>query len=197
MSALQRLLRVHRHFFLTRMIFTHHRLLQKKIAQLLVSKRVPLGFTIIELVMIMVIISALMILAGPKFFSTTIYQQQVYYDQLLNSLRYARTLAVGTGNHIQVSLTNNSITLQQRTEGVSCVTGTTFQPVLNPATRTSGFVKNAPGSITINFSSNSPIYFNGLGQALSATNCAVLGTATISVNGGNTLTLFGETGYVQ
>jgi Tfp pilus assembly protein FimT len=145
----------------------------------------------------MVIISALMILAGPKFFSTSVYQQQVYYDQLLNSIRYARALAIGTGNHIQVSLTNSSITLQQRVEGSSCVTGTTFLPVLDPVTRSSGFVKNAPGAITINFSSNWPIYFNGLGQAFSATNCVVINAATVNVVGGNTLTVFGETGFVQ
>ena len=162
------------------------------------SKKKPSsGFTLIELVMIMVIISALVVLAGPKFFSTAVYQRQVYYDQLLNSLRYARTLAVGTGKHIQVSLTNNSITLQQRTEGSNCVTGTTFQPILDPATRISGFVKNAPGIVTINFSANWPIYFNGLGQAFSATNCTVITTATVNVVDGNTLTVFGETGFVQ
>jgi prepilin-type N-terminal cleavage/methylation domain-containing protein len=155
------------------------------------------GYTLIELVMTIVIMSILMIVSVPIFFSTTTYQRQVYYDELLNGIRYARILAIGTGNHIQVSLTGNSITLQQRIEGSGCTAGTTFQPILDPGTRATGFVKNAPGTVTINFSANWPLYFNGLGQALSSSNCAVIGTATVGVVGGNTMTVFGQTGFVQ
>lgn len=156
-----------------------------------------LGFTTIELVMTMVIISALTVLAGPRFFSTAGYQQQVYYDQVLNSIRYARTLAIGTGNHIQVSLTNNSVTLQQRVEGSSCVVGTVLNSVQDPGTRASGFVKTAPGAVALSFSTNWPLYFNGLGQALTASNCTVVTTATVTIVGENTMTVFGETGFVQ
>ncbi len=155
-----------------------------------------LGFTMIELVMTMVIISALMILAGPRFFTTSTYQQQVYYDEVLNSLRFARTLAIGTGNHIQVTLTSSSITLQRRVEGSNC-TSPTFQPIEDPGTRTSGFVKTAPGVVTLNFSTNWPLYFNGLGQVFTASNCNEITTATVSIIGGNTVTVFGETGFIQ
>lgn len=156
-----------------------------------------LGFTVIELVMVLVIISSFIILAGPRYFSTTPYNQQVFYDEVLNSVRYARKLAIGHNAHIQVSLTSNSITLQQRVEGSSCTVGTKLLPIIDPATHRVGYVKTLQGNVSITFSSNWPLYFNGLGQALKASNCTVINTDTISLVGGNTIKVFGETGVAQ
>lgn len=161
------------------------------------TDRSSLGFTVIEIVMALVIVGVLAVAAGPKFFSTTAYDQRVYYDEVLNSVRYARKLAVATNSHIQVNLTSTSITLQYRTEGGSCASGTTFSPVTDPTNRTSGYVKTAPGGVTLTFSANWPLYFNGLGQAIRASDCSVVSTGTITVVGGNTVTVVGQTGFVQ
>lgn len=153
--------------------------------------------------MVLAIAGIMAAVAGSKFFSTSSYHRAVYYDQVLNSLRYARKLAIATNAHVQVDLTSTSITLRNRIEGSNCTTGTTFSAVTDPANRISGYVKTAPGSITLSFSADWPIYFNGLGQALSASNCTVLtsgppGTVgSITVGGVNTITVIGETGFVQ
>lgn len=147
--------------------------------------------------MTLVIVAALAVLAAPRFFSTINYNRQVYADQVLNSIRYARKLAVATGGHIQVSLTATSITLQRRIEGGTCTSGTTFQPVIDPAMRTASYVKTAPGTVTLSASANWPIYFDGIGRALRASDCSVISTATVTVTGGNTVTVVGETGFIQ
>lgn len=152
------------------------------------------GFTTIELVMVLVITGVLAVIAGPKFFSTVSYQRKVYYDEVLNSVRYARKLAVATNSYIQVDLTSTSITLRSRTGTCG---SPVFQAITDPANRSSGYVKTAPGSITLSFSANWPIYFNGLGQALRASNCTVISTETVTISGGNTVTVIGETGLVQ
>jgi MSHA pilin protein MshC len=162
--------------------------------------RYNLGFTIIELVMVLVIVGVMAVVAGPKFFSTIDYDRRVYYDEVLNSIRYARKLAVATNGHIQVDLTSTNITLRKRSEGSNCTTGTTFDEIVDPANRASGYVKTAPGSITLIFSANWPIYFNGLGQALRVSDCTVLpngANGTVMVVGGDTVTVTGETGFVQ
>jgi MSHA pilin protein MshC len=158
------------------------------------------GFTIIELVMVLVIAGIMAVVATSKFFSTIDYDRRVYYDEVLNSIRYARKLAVATNAHVQVDLTSTSITVRNRIEGSNCTTGTTFSPVTDPANRISGYVKTAPGPVTLTFSANWPIYFNGLGQALRASNCTVLTSAapgTVTIVNGNKVTVTGETGFVQ
>lgn len=147
--------------------------------------------------MALVIVGVLAVAASSKSFSTIDYERRVYYDEVLNSVRYARKLAVATNSHIQVNLTSTSITLQNRIEGGSCASGTTFTPITDPATRTSGYVKAAPSTVTLTFSANWPIYFNGLGQAVRASDCSVISTGTITVVGGNAVTVVGETGFVQ
>lgn len=154
------------------------------------------GYTMVELATIIAIIGVLSVMAAPRFFSTIIYQRQVYYDEVLNTVRYARKLAVGSGSHIQVSVTNNSIALQRRIEGASCAAAT-FTAITDPTFGASGYNKIAPTNVTLNFSSDWPIYFNGLGQALRASDCSIINTDTIGVVGGKTVTLVGQTGFVE
>lgn len=154
------------------------------------------GFTLIELVMILVIVGILSVAVVPRYFSTPTYNKQVFYDEIINSVRYARKLAVGSGTHVQVSVTSTSITLQRRTEGANCAAAT-FTAITDPATQSSGYVKQAPSGVTLTFSADWPIYFDGLGRALRASTCAVISSDTITVVGGNTTTVVGETGFVQ
>jgi MSHA pilin protein MshC len=155
------------------------------------------GFTMIELVMVMVIVVILSVAVMPRFFSVLTYNRQVFSEEIMNSLRFARKLAVASGNHIQVTVTSDSITLQRRIKGSSCTVGTTFQPVVDPTSNITGFVRNAPANVILIPSSGWPIYFNSLGQAIRASDCMVSGNLTITIDNGETITLYGETGFVE
>lgn len=156
-----------------------------------------LGYTLVEIATTMIIVAILTIAVYPRFFSILTYNQRVYYDEVLNSLRYARKLAMATGNHIQASLTPTSLLLQRRIEGSTCTSGTTFQPIIDPQFRTQNYLKVAPNNITLNFSAGWPIYFDGLGRALHAKDCSVIDFETINVVGGKMIKVFGETGYIE
>ena len=160
------------------------------------------GFTIIELVLVIVLAGIMAIIAIPRFSSMNTYRSRVFYDEVLNSLRYARKLAVGKNLHIQVDIAASSITLRQRTEGTNCTTGATFAALIDPETNASPYVKTAPAGITL-----SPVislYFDGLGSAYLvsgiATTCPIISTSTINVTGSTlseTITITGATGFVQ
>jgi len=159
------------------------------------------GHTLIELMIVIVLLGILAAVVLPKAFSTSTYNTRLYFDYVLNSIEFARKLAVGTGQHIQVAITANTLTLSRRTEGSNCTTGTVLSAVKDPATNAATYTKTSPSGITL-----SPVitfYFDGLGKAYQVTGitatCPALGSQVITVQGNfsPTVTIIGETGFVQ
>ncbi len=156
------------------------------------------GFTLVESIITLVVVGILAAVATPLFFSLSTYNQKFYQDEVVNTIRYARKLAVASGYSIQVSVTEASISLQQRTEGSSCTIGTRFSDIVDPLSNVVGYVRTAPTHTTLNFSSQWPIYFNRLGQALRASDCQI-GTSLISigVDDQSSFSIYPETGFIE
>jgi len=152
------------------------------------------GFTLVELVIVLALVSILSVAAVSRFVSMSALNNQVFYDDLMTSVRYAQKFAIGTGCHTQVNLTNTTLTLTQRT---NCTAGAFTVAVVDPGNRSaSSFTRVAPTGITIITGGGVwPIYFNGLGQASQVSNSAV-NTFTVTV-GTRTFTIVGETGFTQ
>lgn len=79
------------------------------------------GFTIVELVVVIVLLGIMSAFALPRFFNVGDYQARAAYDEVASALRYAQKLAVGSGCAVQVSIASNSYELQQRV--TNCTTG--------------------------------------------------------------------------
>ncbi len=156
------------------------------------------GFTLVELVLMMLIVSVVSLTAAPLFFSLSTYNQQVYQDEVMNTIRYARKLAVATSGSIQVIVDDHSIALKNRTEGSSCNSGTSLADIIDPVSNAAGYLRIAPNHATLVYSADWPIYFNSLGQVLSASDCTIASDPiTISVDGQPTMMLYGETGFLE
>jgi MSHA pilin protein MshC len=148
-----------------------------------------MGFTLVELTTVIIVVGILGVMAGPKFFSTSTYQSQYFYNDVLSTLRYAQKLAVSTGCRIQANMTSTSITL---TKAASCTSGTFTLAIRDPALGSSSYVKTAPGSVTISPSVN-PIYYDSLGKCYSsATNTVTNATITV---GSKAINIVGQTGF--
>jgi len=72
------------------------------------------GFTIIELILVIVIIAILGAIAGPRFFDNATFDERAYYDELVTSLRYAQKVAVATGCRVRVDITATAYSLTQQ-----------------------------------------------------------------------------------
>jgi len=149
----------------------------------------PRGYTLIELVLVIVIAGILAAIVGPRFFDQSVFAQRGYADAIGAALRIAQKAAVASDCPAEVNLANGSYTVQQQ-----AASGNTCNP--NDTTWSTPVVgldgEPVQGSAPSNASA-SPLglyVFNGSGALSSAPQ------NTISV-GSATITIDAQTGFVQ
>ena len=114
------------------------------------------GFTLVELVTVIVLVSTLSVVALSRLDGLNVFEEKAYFDEVTNALRYAQKLAQSTGCNVRVSITSTSYRLQQ---GSSCTATTYDRNVLNPANRTAAYQNvTPPEGITISPSPSSLIF---------------------------------------
>ena len=137
------------------------------------------GFTLVELVVVILILGILSINVGSRFLSGSAFADRQVADELIEAIRYAQHIAMSRGGSIQVVTTATSYTVEQ----------TDNTPVPNP---------NRSGDYSVTIPSNSllsimTISFNGLGQPTpNADSTILIGNPTAF-----TVTVEGETGYAH
>lgn len=108
------------------------------------------GYTIIELILVIVILGTLGVVAGPRFFGNSVYDERAFMDELASALRYGQKVAVATGCAVRVSISATGYRLaQQAVSGGHCdVLDNTFSTdVRLPSGE--GASGLAPGSVLI------------------------------------------------
>ena len=150
------------------------------------------GFTLIELVMVIVMLGALAVFAAPRMFNSGDFYARGFHDETLALLRYAQKTAIAQRRTVCVAFTINSATLNI----ASAATTTTCNTALR------GPKGDSPGTITAKPGmaySSTPTNFNfdGLGQPVNASGAPVA-TQTIQVSSAaNTITVETAAGYVH
>lgn len=147
------------------------------------------GFTLVELIMVIVMLGVLSATALPKFFETNTFSERAFFSDTLNAVRYAQKLAVATGCNVQVSISSNSYTLSRQgdSSSTSCPGGSSYSlSVPHPSTGASSYSGSEAGTILT--STVSSFVFNALGTVSS--------DVVITVAGSKTIHVIAETGYV-
>jgi len=150
------------------------------------------GFTMIELVVVIVIAAILAFFALPRFFQTRSYDERGFLEQSLAAIRYAQKIAIASGCDTRVRFSGGTPGSYNIQRWASCVPAN-HTSATTDITQPDGtsFTATAPTSVSV---SALDFYFDRIGQPrqisaasppLLITNAAdldvAIGTATIQV----------------
>lgn len=71
-----------------------------------------IGFTLVELIVVVLIIGILSISIAPRFFGVASYEDRKASDELLTALRYTQQIAMARGGEIQLNLQTDNYTIE-------------------------------------------------------------------------------------
>lgn len=146
------------------------------------------GYTIVEVLLVVVILGILGTIAGPRFFDNDAFDERAYYDELVTALRYAQKTAVASGCPVRVAVGVASYALAQQavSSGHCDVADATF-PV--PVRLPTGETMSGTAPIGITTAPTTTFTYSALGR----TN---LGADQALTVGSRTLTIQAESGFV-
>ncbi|MBL1320618.1 MAG: prepilin-type N-terminal cleavage/methylation domain-containing protein [Methylophaga sp.] len=70
-----------------------------------------LGFTLIELILVIVLLGIVSAVALPRFIGSSGFDERVLFDDTLNAVRYTQKVAIATGCNTRFSISANSYTV--------------------------------------------------------------------------------------
>ena len=164
------------------------------------------GFSLIELIMVIVILGVLAVFAAPRVFDSTAFNVQGFHDGTLAYLRFAQKTAIAQRRTVCVTFGPNSVSLASASNTpTNVVAANDCSTAIAPASFV-GPDGKAPPTLTATSSvvystTPSPVNFNfnGLGQPIAAAGGAAMATQTIQVVGAapKTITIEATTGFVH
>jgi MSHA pilin protein MshC len=131
------------------------------------------GFTLIELVMVIVVTGILAAVVGPRFFDRTVFDERMFFEESIGAVRYAQKLALASGCLTQVSLDNSGYRVQQ---AASCTSGAFTLAVIG-ADGQSPYSNARPSNVVIKDPVGFPVVFDSLGRPGAAASVTVGGFA--------------------
>ncbi len=147
------------------------------------------GFTLIELVMVLVMLGVLAVFAAPRVFNRGDFEARGFHDQTLSTLRFAQKTAIAQRRTVCVAFTATSVTLTRASAEADSNCDTSL---LGPRGEA---VLQAPGNVAFTVTP-AAFRFDGLGQPLVGANTPAPRSIQVA-NATPSITVEAVTGYVH
>ncbi len=148
------------------------------------------GFTLVELIVVMMIIGILAVVTIPRLVDTQTFHSRGFYDETLAALRYAQKAAIAQRRNVCVALTATTVTLTIANAAGGAVACNT--PLAGPTGVTPFVITARPGVTFSGTLSNFSLNALGKPNPDAAVSLNIVGDGTT-----RTIIVEQETGYVH
>ena len=161
------------------------------------------GFTLVELIVVMIVVGILAVAAMPRFFDN-VFDERGFHDAAKSAVQHARRVAVASRRYVCVTTTPGAAAAgtvaismdtnlpESNTTPVNCAV-----PVALPSPGRGCAATNqvcAPNGVTLGGSS---VFFDPLGRSVTSAKAVQAAALSITVTNQTPITIQPETGWVQ
>lgn len=150
------------------------------------------GFTLPELIVVILLTSVLAAVALPKMTGATSFRDDAWRDQVVAALHHAHKTAIGHRRLVCATVTGSTVTLSIASANPASACNVALAGVDgNAAAAVNG------GSATTTQTPAGTLYFQPSGRVTTNGAGTTATTTTIRINGQTNIVLVGETGHVE
>lgn len=167
-----------------------------------------MGFTMTELVIIILVVGILAVFTIPRFTTTSVFEARGYYDSVANVLRYAHKTAIAHRRVVYVKFDTSAG--QVSLCFVNTFPCSSASDQVPTALGEKPYVVSAPSGVSLSYSpslTSDTFYFSTLGKPYNSSDplptetssTSTFSTTTVTLTGGEatrTVTVEKESGYV-
>ncbi|MCQ4297058.1 type II secretion system GspH family protein [Pseudomonas stutzeri] len=151
--------------------------------------RIPQGgFTVVELILVLMIVGVLAAVVGPRFFDRQVFDERLYFEQSLTAVRYAQKLALSSGCSIRARVDNGGYSLSYAS---ACGAVPAGALVSNPSGVS--YAAGLPSGVSVQQALD--VTFNSRGCVAAGSACG--SGSQIGRVGGFSLAIHADTGFVE
>ena len=159
------------------------------------------GFTLVELITVLVILGVMAVIGSSKFFSSSSFNASQYHQEILSAARYAQKIAIASQQSVAININSTDFSLCYGT-GSSPACSPNNSDVKHPATQgkigtsnSAFYTKSVPSGVSL---TNVPktIYFDSAGEPNDSSG-KITTQQVITIVGMGNVNIEPVTGYVH